>query len=95
MHHRHHQHRAPHHATAAQHAKASATVGGDLLVAAAVTHLRTRLAALPVRWRWTPHNLLAHPLSEVLYQFGARDLAALVHDATVPMGGERDPEARG
>lgn len=53
------------------------------------------LARLSPRWRWTLHNLVAHPLSEVLYQVGARAAANVVHDATVPAGGDRDPEARG
>jgi hypothetical protein len=53
------------------------------------------LARLSPRWRWTLHNLVAHPLSEVLYQVGARAAANVVHDATVPAGSDRDPEARG
>ncbi len=42
------------------------------------------LARLPERWRWTVHNLVAHPLSEVLYQVGLRRWSDLVHDSTVP-----------
>lgn len=57
--------------------------------------LPDRLAALPSRWRWTLHNLVAHPLSEVLFQVGARRLADAVHDATVPAGGANAPDARG
>lgn len=53
------------------------------------------IAKLPARVRWTLHNLIAHPLSEVLYQLGARELSNAVHDQTVPAGGAQDPEARG
>ena len=45
------------------------------------------LAALPSRWRWTLHNLVAHPLSELLFQVGAERAANAVHDATIPAGG--------
>lgn len=30
------------------------------------------------------HNLVAHPLSEVLYQLGFRKASDYVHDVTVP-----------
>ena len=33
---------------------------------------------------WTFHNLIAHPLSEVLYLLGFKKLSGRVHDATVP-----------
>ncbi len=39
---------------------------------------------LPERFRWTIHNLVAHPLSEVLFQVGYERLRNAVHDATVP-----------
>jgi hypothetical protein len=42
------------------------------------------LARLPERWRWTLHNVIAHPLSELLYQLGQRRLSDLVHDSTIP-----------
>ena len=42
------------------------------------------LARLPERFQWTLHNLLAHPVSEVLYQIGLGDLGNRVHDATIP-----------
>ena len=41
-------------------------------------------AALPERFRWTAHNLIAHPLSEVLYQMGFEDLSNRIHDWTIP-----------
>lgn len=46
--------------------------------------LRQRLGRLPIRWRWTLHNLVGHPASELLYQLGARSLGNAVHDATLP-----------
>lgn len=39
---------------------------------------------LPARFRWTIHNIVAHPVSEVLEQLGCRELAQIVHDATLP-----------
>lgn len=48
------------------------------------TRLQRALGALPVRLQWLPHNLVAHPLSELLYQLGAEGLGNLLHDATLP-----------
>ncbi len=42
------------------------------------------LGSLPPRWRWTLHNVLAHPISELLFQAGLHSWADLVHDLTVP-----------
>lgn len=42
------------------------------------------LLRLPPRFRWTIHNLIAHPASEVLFQFGFERAGNWVHDATVP-----------
>ncbi len=39
---------------------------------------------LPVRFRWTVHNLFAHPLSEVLWQLGLVNLSDWIHEITVP-----------
>lgn len=36
-------------------------------------------------WRnWTVHNLVAHPVSEVLHLVGLGSLGDALHDATVP-----------
>ena len=45
---------------------------------------------LPKRFQWTIHNLIAHPLMEILYQVGLEDLSSKVHDSTMPSnaGGE-------
>jgi len=48
------------------------------------TRINTALGRLPVRWRWTLHNIVAHPLSEVLYQLGLHAASQRVHDCTVP-----------
>jgi len=42
------------------------------------------LGKLPERYRWSVHNLLAHPLSELLFQVGLRRWSDKVHDITVP-----------
>jgi hypothetical protein len=43
------------------------------------------LASLPPRFQWTLHNLVAHPLSEVLFQVGLEDASNWVHDQTIPV----------
>lgn len=42
------------------------------------------LGRLPPRWRWTLHNVVAHPLSELLHQIGPHALSQRIHDSTVP-----------
>ena len=42
------------------------------------------LGKLPERFRWSLHNLVAHPLSELLFQVGLREWSDRVHDLTVP-----------
>jgi len=42
------------------------------------------LGRLPERFRWTIHNLVAHPLSEIMFQIGLRRWSDAVHDCTVP-----------
>lgn len=42
------------------------------------------LAWLPVHLQWAPHNLLAHPLSELLHLVGLSRLSNWVHDVTIP-----------
>jgi len=43
------------------------------------------IARLPKRFRWTVHNLIAHPLSEVAWQCGLVSLSDWLHDVTVPV----------
>ena len=42
------------------------------------------LARLPERFRWTLHNLIAHPLSEILFQVGLGSWGDRIHDWTIP-----------
>jgi hypothetical protein len=42
-----------------------------------------RLAQLG-RFKWAPHNVVAHPLSELLFHVGARRASHWLHDITVP-----------
>ena len=49
--------------------------------------LPSLIGKLPPRWRWTLHNVVAHPVSEALYLLGYERLSVRVHDLTVP-----DPE---
>lgn len=46
------------------------------------------------RWAWTLHNVVAHPLGEVLHQLGAARASAWLHDITVPRH-ETDDGGRG
>lgn len=39
---------------------------------------------LPERFQWAPHNLIAHPMMELLFQLGFHDLSAKIHDITLP-----------
>ena len=42
------------------------------------------LNKLPERFRWTIHNVIAHPLSEVLFQVGMEKASDWVHDVSIP-----------
>ena len=46
-----------------------------------------RRVAVPKRFRWALHNLVGHPLLEVLTQLGAPRLGEWVHDVTLPRRG--------
>lgn len=35
-------------------------------------------------FRWSLHNLLGHPLSEIAWLLGLRKLSDRLHDATIP-----------
>lgn len=48
-------------------------------------NLPSLLAKLPPRFQWTLHNLVAHPVSELLYQVGLVKLSDKVHDITAPV----------
>lgn len=57
--------------------------------------MKTFLSWLPERIRWVPHNLVSHPLSELVYLFtGNSDgLSGWIHDITVPH--HKDGQGRG
>lgn len=42
------------------------------------------VARLPPRWQWAPHNLVAHPLSEILFHLGFEAAGNWLHDETIP-----------
>lgn len=41
------------------------------------------------RFRWTLHNLVGHPLSEVLHLLGLHRASTWAHDATLPKESDR------
>jgi hypothetical protein len=45
------------------------------------------------RFSWTLHNVVAHPLSELLYLLGYERLSNRLHDMTVPQ--HKEGEGRG
>jgi hypothetical protein len=50
---------------------------------------------LPEKYRWTPHNLVGHPLSEILYLMGSQRWSRWVHDVTLPFHRLGAPGPRG
>ena len=46
---------------------------------------------LPARFRWTVHNVIAHPVSEVAFQLGMLRFSEWIHDVTAPT--TEDPPA--
>jgi hypothetical protein len=46
--------------------------------------IKTLLSRLPERYRWTLHNMVGHPVSELLGLFGFTEAATAVHDGTLP-----------
>ena len=49
-----------------------------------LSRLPRLLAQLPDRFQWSLHNIVAHPLSEVLFQVGFQELSEQVHDLSAP-----------
>ena len=39
---------------------------------------------LPKKYRWTIHNLIAHPLMEIAFLLGKESLSQKIHDSTIP-----------
>jgi hypothetical protein len=39
---------------------------------------------LPTKFQWTLHNVIAHPLMELLHLLGFTKLGNKIHDSTLP-----------
>lgn len=39
---------------------------------------------LPDRFKWTIHNIIGHPLSEIVFQLGMKKVSDKIHDITAP-----------
>ena len=39
---------------------------------------------LPKKFKWTLHNVVAHPLMEVVYLLGYSKLSEKIHELTIP-----------
>ena len=46
--------------------------------------MKSIINKLPNRFKWSIHNIIGHPLSEILFQFGFKNTSDLVHDITAP-----------
>ena len=46
--------------------------------------MRNIINKMPDRFKWTIHNIIAHPVSEVLFQLGFRNASNMIHDCTTP-----------
>ena len=46
-------------------------------------NINKKLAKLG-RYKWTIHNVIAHPLSEVFHLLGYSQLGNKIHDITIP-----------
>jgi len=42
------------------------------------------LDKLPKRFQWTLHNCIAHPLMEIAFQCGLKNLSTQIHEMTQP-----------
>ena len=46
--------------------------------------IKNTINKLPQKYKWTIHNLVAHPLMEFLHIIGYSELGNKLHDITVP-----------
>ena len=53
--------------------------------------LRPLLCKISPRLRWAPHNLVGHPLMEVLEILGLTRASRWVHDVTLPSVEQEEP----
>lgn len=48
--------------------------------------IKNTIDHLPNDLKWLPHNLIAHPLMEILFQIGLEHAGEYVHEITIPRG---------
>tara|TARA_S200000501_G_scaffold101612_1_gene95101 strand:- start:362 stop:568 length:207 start_codon:yes stop_codon:yes gene_type:complete len=53
--------------------------------------IENSIANLPDDLKWAPHNLIAHPLMEILFQVGLERASEYVHEITIPRGDDDSP----
>jgi hypothetical protein len=46
--------------------------------------MRNMISKLPNKFRWSIHNIFAHPISEILFLIGLDKLSKTIHDQTIP-----------
>ncbi len=52
--------------------------------------MKNLINKLPVRFKWTIHNMIGHPLSELAFQLGMKKVSEKIHDVTTPETDEED-----
>lgn len=50
------------------------------------------LSYLPEKYRWTLHNIVAHPLAEILFHLGFVQASGTLHDLTIPRDSGNDDD---
>lgn len=46
--------------------------------------MKKMINRFPDKFKWTIHNVVAHPLSEVFYLLGFQTISDIIHDSTIP-----------
>ena len=46
--------------------------------------MKSIINKLPDRFKWTIHNVIGHPLSEIVFQLGMKKASDKIHDITAP-----------
>ncbi len=50
--------------------------------------MKQLITKLPPKYRMTIHNIVGHPLMEILNLVGLETIANIVHDSTLPLDSE-------
>lgn len=50
--------------------------------------MKQLITKLPHKYRMTIHNVVGHPLMEILHLVGLETIANIVHDSTLPLDSE-------